>query len=320
MDYLGIDHVEFWVGNAKQAAYYYQHAFGFTPVAYAGPETGVRDRVSYVLRQNQITIVLTTALGPEGTVQDHVKRHGDGVRDVAFLVRNLESAHETLLARGAVEAEAPFKLEDETGTFYRSAVETYGDTIHGLVDRSAYKGRFMPNYVDVGDGNAPGKLGMIDHVVGNVGWDEMDHWVGRYTDIFGFHRFVSFDDSDISTEFTALRSVVVARPGLVGASELRPVGSAIARANLKETGVATAVGTTLDGAPVVVTCSTGVDLELVPSAADDRLTHAPDARLVLVVPTRDALPVTTELAAHLASPAEVVPVDDDWQMETTGAP
>lgn len=209
---LGIDHVEFWVGNAKQAAFYYQHAFGFHVVAYAGPETGVMDRASYVMRQNEIQLVLTCSLSPDGPIAEHVKLHGDGVRDVVFRVKDVDAAYRALTGRGARGVEEPATREDAHGRVRRAAVGTYGDTIHGLISREDYAGAFLPGYEARGTGEAKGRLGMLDHVVGNVGWNEMDQWVGHYTDVFGFHRFVSFDDSDISTEFTALRSVVVASP------------------------------------------------------------------------------------------------------------
>jgi 4-hydroxyphenylpyruvate dioxygenase len=212
IELLGIDHVEFWVGNAKQAAFYYQHAFGFHIVAYAGPETGLKDRASYVLRQNEIQLVLTCSLSPDGPIAEHVKLHGDGVHDVVFRVHDVDLAYRTLLERGAQGVETPHVLEDAHGQVNRAAVATYGDTIHGLISRDDYAGSFLPGYVARGDGAAKGRLGMLDHVVGNVGWNEMDKWVEHYTQVFGFHRFVSFDDSDISTEFTALRSVVVASP------------------------------------------------------------------------------------------------------------
>ncbi|MDB5099643.1 MAG: 4-hydroxyphenylpyruvate dioxygenase [Cyanobacteria bacterium RYN_339] len=210
---LGIDHVEFWVGNAKQAAFYYQHAFGFQCVAYAGPETGLKDRASYVMRQNDIQLVLTTSLLPDGPIADHVRLHGDGVRDVVFRVRDVDAAYAALVARGANGVTEPATQEDAHGQVRRAAIAIYGDTIHSLIARDDYAGAFLPGFVarEVPK-TIPGGLGRIDHVVGNVGWNEMDQWVEHYTNVFGFHRFVSFDDSDISTEFTALRSVVVASP------------------------------------------------------------------------------------------------------------
>ncbi|MEB3284567.1 MAG: 4-hydroxyphenylpyruvate dioxygenase [Candidatus Sericytochromatia bacterium] len=213
VELLGIDHVEFWVGNAKQAAYYYTHAFGFRVVAYAGPETGLADRASYVLRQNDIVLVMTCPLSPDGPIADHVRLHGDGVRDVAFRVRNLDAAYESLKARGATVVLSPSSSQDSYGTVRRAAVATYGETIHTLLERDDYSGPFLPGYEARAVHEAtPGGLGRIDHVVGNVGWDEMTPWVEHYTKVFGFHPFVSFDDKDISTEFTALRSVVVANP------------------------------------------------------------------------------------------------------------
>jgi 4-hydroxyphenylpyruvate dioxygenase len=210
---IGVDHVEFWVGNAKQAAFYYQHAFGFQCVAYAGPETGLKDRASYVMRQNDIQLVLTTSLLPDDEIARHVKLHGDGVKDVVFRVRDVDAAYQALVARGAKGVAEPATFEDGHGKVRRAAIATYGDTVHSLLSRDDYAGTFLPGYQPREEARpVPGGLGRIDHVVGNVGWNEMDTWVEHYTKVFGFHRFVSFDDSDISTEFTALRSVVVASP------------------------------------------------------------------------------------------------------------
>ncbi len=213
VELVGFDYVELWVGNAKQAAYYYRHAFGFRLVAYAGPETGVKDRASYVMRQNDVVVVLTCALAPEGPIADHVKLHGDGVRDVAFRVKDVDATFQALVARGAQPELAPYTTEGAGGRVRRAAIKTYGETIHTLIARDDYAGAFLPGY-EPREAHAPTPfgLGRIDHVVGNVGWNEMQAWVDHYVNIFGFHQFVSFDDKDISTEYTALRSVVVANP------------------------------------------------------------------------------------------------------------
>jgi 4-hydroxyphenylpyruvate dioxygenase len=207
----GTDHVEFWVGNAKQAAYFYQQAFGFQLVAYAGPETGVRDRASYVLQQQKIRFVLTTALLPDHAVSQHVLAHGDGVRDVALWVADAETAFRLATARGARPVREPHVIEDEHGRVTLATVATYGDTVHTFVQRDAYQGVFLPGYQPRQGLDAPSTgLEVVDHIVGNVGWNEMNTWVAFYQNVFGFHHFANFDDKDISTEFSALRSVVVA--------------------------------------------------------------------------------------------------------------
>lgn len=207
----GTDHIEFFVGNAKQAAYFYQKAFGFDVVAYAGPETGVRDRASYVLAQNKIRFVLSTGLTPDHPISEHVKQHGDGVKDVALWVEDARKAYELAVARGGKSVLAPVEEQDAHGSVVRAAVATYGDTIHSFIERKAYNGVFLPGYVSAKGLNEPSAgLEYIDHVVGNVGWNEMNTWVDFYRQIFGFHQFANFDDKDISTEYSALRSVVVA--------------------------------------------------------------------------------------------------------------
>jgi 4-hydroxyphenylpyruvate dioxygenase len=207
------DHVEFLVGNAKQAAYVFEHAYGFTPVAFAGPETGKDDRASHVLQQGDITVALTAPLQPEGPIHDHVARHSDGVRDVALVVDDVEGTFEEAVSRGAEPVSKPETLEDEHGTLERAAVGTFGDTVHSLVDRSGYDGPFAPGYEAVDGGEATDRgygLKRVDHSVGNVGWDEMQDTVDWYRRVFGFREFAEFDEKDISTEFTALRSKVVA--------------------------------------------------------------------------------------------------------------
>ncbi len=207
----GTDYVEFYVGNAKQAAYFYQKAFGFNVVAYAGPETGVRDRASYVLQQNKIRFVLSTGLTPDHPISEHVKQHGDGVKDVALWVEDARKAYDLAVARGGKGLMAPTEQRDEHGSVVLASVATYGDTVHTFVERKAYLGAFLPGFAPAqGLGQPTSGLEYIDHVVGNVGWNEMNTWVDFYRQIFGFHQFANFDDKDISTEYSALRSVVVA--------------------------------------------------------------------------------------------------------------
>jgi 4-hydroxyphenylpyruvate dioxygenase len=212
VEITGNDYVEFYVGNAKQASFYYQKAFGFSLVAYAGPETGRRDAASYVLQQGKIRFVLTTPLSADSFMADHIRRHGDGVRDVAFTVTDVAKAYETAIANGATAITPPHEINDEFGTAKLAVIGTYGDTIHTFVQRDGYKGVFLPGYVAKGKAQPDAGLLRIDHIVGNVDWDKMNQWADYYTKTLGFHRFVSFDDKDISTEFTALRSVVVTNP------------------------------------------------------------------------------------------------------------
>jgi 4-hydroxyphenylpyruvate dioxygenase len=209
---LGIDHVELWVGNAKQAAHFYRTGFGFTPVAYAGPETGLRDRASWVVAQGAIRLVLTSALRPDSEIAAHLARHGDGVRDVALAVPDAPLAFATAVQRGARPVAEPGDDKDEHGIVCRAAIATYGDTIHSLVDRSAYAGPFLPGYVawtSVPDPLPAVGLQAIDHVVGNVELGRMDEWVGFYERVMGFTQLVHFSDDAISTEYSALMSKVV---------------------------------------------------------------------------------------------------------------
>jgi 4-hydroxyphenylpyruvate dioxygenase len=208
------DHVEFYVGNAKQAAHYYMSAFGFEQIAYAGPETGVKNRVSYVLVQNGLRFVLTTSLLPDDAVAEHVKLHGDGVRDVAILVEDARAAWQAARDGGAISVLEPTVFQDEHGKLIRATIATYGDTVHSFVQRGEYRGIFAPGFVEQRrkvPTHAPG-LVAIDHCVGNVGWGEMDKWGDFYARVFGFSQLVSFDDHDISTEYTALRSKVMTDP------------------------------------------------------------------------------------------------------------
>lgn len=209
----GTDHVEFYVGNAKQAAYFYRAAMGFSIVAYRGPETGTRDRVSYVLQQNKIRFVLTTPLLPSGDIADHILRHGDGVKSIALWVDDAQSAWEETTRRGARGVQAPFKIQDDNGEARLSSIALYGDTIHTFVERGEYRGVFLPGFGDVPGPDRiarPTGLMHIDHMVGNVGWGQMNTWVEFYEHVMGFRMFKHFDDEDISTEYSALMSKVMA--------------------------------------------------------------------------------------------------------------
>jgi 4-hydroxyphenylpyruvate dioxygenase len=209
---LGTDYVEFYVGNAKQAAYYYQSAWGYELVAYAGPETGVKDRVSYVLQQGKIRLILTASLFPDGFISDHVKKHGDGVRVLALWVDDAAKALEETTKRGAKVYEGLQVKTDETGEVRTASIHTYGDTIHTFVERKNYRGVFMPGYKAAASKVPVKSVGLkfVDHCVGNVGWGEMNTWVKFYEDVLGFRVIISFDDQDISTEYSALMSKVVA--------------------------------------------------------------------------------------------------------------
>jgi len=209
------DYVEFYVGNAKQAAYYYMAAFGFEQIAYSGPETGVRDRVSYLLEQNKLRFLITASLLPDDEIARHVALHGDGVKDVAILVEDAVAAYDAALNGGAKSVFEPAILEDGNGRVVKATIATYGDTVHSFVERDGYRGVFMPKFVEARRAlpfaRRPG-LQFIDHCVGNVGWGEMDAWGDFYARVFGFSQLVSFDDKDISTEYTALRSKVMTDP------------------------------------------------------------------------------------------------------------
>ncbi len=211
----GIHHIEFYVGNAKQAAFFYRRALGFTLRGYMGPETGVRDRASYFVQQGKIRFILTTPLHPDSPMAEHVKMHGDGVRDIAFEVENAEDAYRITTERGARGVAEPHEMNDHFGTVKLATIATYGDTVHSFVQRDGFQGFFLPNFVErFAEGQDPlaQSIGLkhVDHVVGNVDWNRMEETVNFYRDIFGFSRFVSFDDKDISTEHSALRSTVVA--------------------------------------------------------------------------------------------------------------
>ncbi|MEI6411442.1 MAG: 4-hydroxyphenylpyruvate dioxygenase [Bacteroidota bacterium] len=207
----GTDHLEFYVGNAKQSALYYQAALGFQWVAYSGPETGNRERVSYVLQQDKIRIVLSSALTPDHEIAKHVAEHGDGVKVLALWVDDAEMAYNTAIERGAVSAFPLQRLNDEHGEVVMAAIKTYGETIHTLVERKAYSGPFLPGY-EARKSVYPAKsvgLKYVDHCVGNVELGGMNKWVKFYEDVMGFKLLITFDDHDISTEYTALMSKVV---------------------------------------------------------------------------------------------------------------
>ena len=207
----GTDFVEFYVGNAKQAAHYYQSAFGFQLAAYQGPETGVRDRASYLLVQNRIRLVLTTPLGPDGDVADHVRRHGDGVRDIALWVDDARDAHTKAVERGAQSAATPRVLRDDDGEVVIAAIKIYGDTIHSLVERRNYRGIFLPGFMRRESHYQAKPTGLlhVDHCVGNVELGRMNTWVAFYETVMGFKNLISFDDEDISTEYSSLMSKVM---------------------------------------------------------------------------------------------------------------
>lgn len=207
----GTDHVEFYVGNAKQAAHYYKTAFGFQSIAYAGPETGVMDRASYVLRQNKLTFVLTTPLRSGNEVADHIARHGDGVKVLALIVEDAREAWKQTTERGARSYMEPVVKKDDQGEVVLSGIHTYGDTVHVFVERKNYSGPFMPGYRAWSSHFNPTSTGLlyVDHCVGNVGWNQMNPWVKFYEDVMGFRNILSFDDKDISTEYSALMSKVM---------------------------------------------------------------------------------------------------------------
>ena len=208
---LGTDHVELIVGNAKQAAYYYMSAWGFQPLAYKGLETGSKDAVSYAVRQDKITLILTSPLEPGGDLNRHIHEHGDGVKNVALWVDDATKSWEETTSRGAKSAFMPKTLEDENGKIVLSGIHTYGETIHIFVERKDYNGVFMPGYTAWNPDYKPSPVGLkyIDHMVGNVGWGEMNTWCKFYAEVMGFAQIISFDDKDISTEYTALMSKVM---------------------------------------------------------------------------------------------------------------
>jgi len=208
---LGTDFVELYVGNAKQAAHYYKTAFGYQSHAYSGPETGDRDKVSYVLTQDKVRLVLTTPLRPEGDISAHVQKHGDGVKAIALTVSNACEAFEQTVKRGARPYMEPKKIEDANGEIWMSGIHIYGDTVHLFVERHDYKGLFMPGFERWESAYQPPATGLkyIDHCVGNVGWNQMNTWVSFYENVMGFRNILTFDDKQISTEYSALMSKVM---------------------------------------------------------------------------------------------------------------
>lgn len=207
----GIDHVEFFVGNARQAAYFYRSAFGMSLVAYAGPETGLRDRASYVVQQGKVRFMLTTPLRGGNPIADHIHLHGDAVRVIALWVDDARRSWQETVNRGAVSIAEPHMLSDEHGQVVLSSIRTYGDTIHTFVERAAYNGSFLPGFRTLDEDLIARPVGLlhIDHMVGNVGWHEMDEWVNFYSNVMGFSLYQHFDDKDISTEYSALMSKVM---------------------------------------------------------------------------------------------------------------
>ncbi len=213
-DYLplnGTDYIEFYVGNSKQSAHYFKTAFGFQDYAYAGLETGLKDRTSYVLKQDKIILVLTSSLITENEINDHLVKHGDGVKNMAIWVDDATRSWKETTSRGAESAFEPYKLQDDHGDVILSGIKTYGDTVHIFVERSNYTGTFLPGFIKYSSEYNPNSTGLkfIDHMVGNVGWNEMNTWVNYYKEVMGFAQLVSFDDKDISTEYTALMSKVM---------------------------------------------------------------------------------------------------------------
>lgn len=208
---MGTDYVEFYVGNAKQAAHFYKTAFGFQSYAYAGLETGLKDRVSYVLKQDKIRLVLTTALNSKSEIGEHVKKHGDGVKIVALWVDDARKSYNETVKRGAKSYMEPVVEKDAHGEVVRAGIYTYGETVHMFVERKNYKGEFLPGFRKWESDYNPPSIGLkyIDHMVGNVGWGEMNTWVKWYEDVMGFVNFLSFDDKQIHTEYSALMSKVM---------------------------------------------------------------------------------------------------------------
>jgi 4-hydroxyphenylpyruvate dioxygenase len=207
----GTDYVEFYVGNAKQAAHFYKTAFGFQSLAYAGPETGVRDRASYVLKQDKIRLVLTTPLHSDHPIAEHLKKHGDGVKVLALWVDDAYDAFEQTTSRGAEAYQQPQTLTDDHGEVRTSGIKLYGETVHLFIERKNYKGIFLPGYKEWKSDYNPEPAGLlhVDHCVGNVGWHKMNDWVSFYEEVMGFKNILTFDDKMISTEYSALMSKVM---------------------------------------------------------------------------------------------------------------
>ncbi|MEY2559427.1 MAG: 4-hydroxyphenylpyruvate dioxygenase [Verrucomicrobiota bacterium] len=207
----GTDYVEFYVGNAKQAAHFYKTAFGFQSLAYSGPETGTKEKASYVIRQNKLTFVLTTPLRSNNPITEHIHKHGDGVKVLALKVEDATSAWEETTKRGGKSYLEPTTLTDDDGELVMSGIHTYGDTVHLFIERGNYRGVFMPGFRKWESPYNPPETGLlyVDHCVGNVGWNQMNPWVKFYEDVMGFRNILTFDDKDISTEYSALMSKVM---------------------------------------------------------------------------------------------------------------
>jgi len=204
-----IHHVEFWVGNAKQAAFFYRKAFGFSQVAYSGLETGNRQFASYVLGQGRVRFVISTPFDPQHPASEHIRRHGDGVRDIALLVEDADFAYAEAVRRGAEGVVEPYDLRDERGVVRRAAIRTYGDTIHSFLSYCEYDGVFLPGFEIAEVAGDPVGLVTVDHMVGNVELGAMHRWCEWYSKVMGFSRYITFDDKDISTEYSALMSIVM---------------------------------------------------------------------------------------------------------------
>ena len=204
-----IHHVEFWAGNAKQSAYFYRKAFGFSQLAYSGLETGNREAASYVLSHGKIRFVITSPLVQSHPASDHIKRHGDGVRDIALLVEDADFAFHEAVKRGARPAIEPQDLKDEHGSVRRASIHTYGDTLHSFISYSDYNGPFLPGYASAEVAGDSAGLLIVDHIVGNVELGKMNEWAEWYSRVMGFSRYITFDDKDISTEYSALMSIVM---------------------------------------------------------------------------------------------------------------
>ena len=207
----GTDYVEFYVGNAKQAAHFYKTAFGFQSLAYAGPETGMKDKVSYVIRQHKLTFVLTTPLKSDNDIANHIQKHGDGVKFLALKVADATSAWQETTRRGGKSYQEPTSMKDAGGEVVVSGIHTYGDTVHLFIERENYTGVFMPGFIEWKSTYNPAETGLlyVDHCVGNVGWNQMNPWVKFYEEVMGFRNILTFDDTDISTEYSALMSKVM---------------------------------------------------------------------------------------------------------------
>ena len=204
-----VHHVEFYVGNAKQAAFYYRKAFGYNQTAYSGLETGDREKASYVLEQGRVRLVFSTPLNGNNELAEHIRRHGDGVKDIAFHVDDAKACYEACIARGAKSAREPETLSDENGSVTKASIFTYGETLHSFISHDDYNGPFLPGFIEKKVEGEDVGLKYIDHIVGNVELGKMEHWVNFYADVMGFSQIQEFSDEDIATEYSALMSKVM---------------------------------------------------------------------------------------------------------------